>query len=128
MNTSKGWLIIEEYFHEGTISVVSIISPRKSSSYVREYVEQMYVDRFASINEKIAYNKNPKSSAFKIEKSLDKNSFSFGHDPTFRVYRCHKLSLKGNKLTYTYTYKVFKDEEGRDKPILNENTETINVT
>lgn len=126
MNTSKGWLIIEEYFHEGTESVVSIISPKKGFNYILEYAEQMYVDRFASINEKIAYMKKPKSSAFKIEKPLDKNCFSFGNDPTFRVYRCHKLILKGKKLTYTYNYMIFKDEERRDKPILNENTETIN--
>lgn len=127
MNTGKGWLIIEEYFHENTKSVVSIISPRKGIKYVREYVEQMYVDRFASINEKIAYKKNPKFSAFKIEEPSDNNTFSFGHDPTFRVYACHKLSLKGNKLTYIYKKRVFKDEERKDKPILKEKTGTVNV-
>ncbi len=128
MNAGKGWLIIEEFIFEGTESVVSIINPRRNSNYVRNYVEQMYVDRVASINEKIAYKKNPKSSAFKIEKSSDNSAFSFGDDPTFRVYFCHKLILKGNKLTYTYKNRVFKDEEGKDKPILKENTETVNVT
>lgn len=127
MNAGKGWLVIEEYFHEGTESVVSIISPRKGINYVRKYVEQMYVDRFASINEKIAYKKNPKSSPFKIEIfSPYGGVFSCGHDPTFRVYSCHKLSLKGNELTYTY--KVLKGEEGRHKPIFNEITKTVNVT
>ncbi len=59
MNIDKGWLVIEEYFDEDTISVVSIISPRRGSRYVCKYVEQMYVDWFASISEKIAYKKNP---------------------------------------------------------------------
>ncbi len=127
MNAGKGWLIIEEYFYEGTESVVSIISPRKGSSYVHKYVEQMYVDRFASINEKIAYKKNPKSSPFKIEiYSPYRGVFSCGDDPTFQVYFCHKLSLKGNELTYTY--KIFNGVELRNKPIFNEVTETVNVT
>ena len=34
-----------------------IISARRSLSYIQEYMEQIYVDKFASINEKFTYKK-----------------------------------------------------------------------
>ena len=60
MSLGTGWLIIEESIHTGTKSLVSIISPRKQERYVKEFMEQLYVDKYASFDEKIAYKKNNK--------------------------------------------------------------------
>ncbi len=125
MNYGKCWLVIEEYFHGGKKSLVSIIRPRKVRSYVRDYVEQMYVDKFASFNEKIAYKKNQKVSPFKVEEyGQNQGIISCGHEPTFRAYFCHKLKLKGRELTYTY--RVYREDNSQR--IAKEITETINVS
>ncbi len=68
MNLGTGWVIIEESFHSTEKRLVSIISARKCQKYVRDFMEQTYVDKFASINEKLSYKKNRKQSPFKIEK------------------------------------------------------------
>lgn len=97
MNLGTGWVIIEESFHSTEKRLVSIISARKCQKYVRDFMEQTYVDKFASINEKLSYKKNRKQSPFKIEKyEQTGTTISCGHDPMFRAYYCHQLKLIGN--------------------------------
>jgi len=124
MNIGTAWVLIEESFHSTEKRLVSIISARRNQDYICDYIEQAYVDRFASINEKIAYKKNKKQSPFKIENyEKAETIISCGHDPMFRAYYCHKLELNGD--TLIYKYRVIKgDFEHR---ISNEYEGAINV-
>lgn len=54
----KAWVILEESFHSEDKRLVAVISPRKTGAYVAEYIEQAYVDRFASFDEKITFKKD----------------------------------------------------------------------
>lgn len=112
MDAGKAWLILEEYFHSGERRLLSIVSPRKTASYVCELMEQTYTDKFASIEEKITYKKDRKKSAFSMQayERRRPTTLSCGHEPTFRAYFCHKLKLDGGKLIFAY--RVFREEDG----------------
>ena len=112
MGAGKAWVILEEHFHSGERRLLSIVSPRKTVSYVCDFMEQMYIDKFASIHEKITYKKDRKKSALRMEEYEQRGptTLSCGHDPTFRAYSCHRLKLDGNKLIFTY--RVFRKENG----------------
>jgi hypothetical protein len=124
MNLGTGWLIIEE----GTKTLISIISPRKQESYVQDYMEQLYIDKFASIEEKIAYKKNKKSWPYPPQpvNPLFPYVLSCGHDPIFMAYRCHKLKQKDGEIEYTF--KTLKGQTKDLRPIIQENKRKINIT
>ncbi|MCX5883246.1 MAG: hypothetical protein NTU74_16050 [Deltaproteobacteria bacterium] len=126
MNTEKGWLIIEESVHNDTKTLISIISPRRTGSYVQKYMEQMYVDRFASIEEKIAYKKKPASWPYRANMP---NNYSgiidCGHDPIMMAYYCHKINLKNGVLKYTF--RTSKGQSTDLRPIFEEITRIMVV-
>ncbi|MBE7460112.1 MAG: hypothetical protein HS112_06275 [Zoogloeaceae bacterium] len=112
MDAGKAWVILEEHFHSDERRLLSIVSPRKTTSYVVDLMEQMYVDKFASITERITYKKDRKKSAFRMEEYERRGptTLSCGHEPTFRAYFCHKLKLDGDKLIFVY--RVLREENG----------------
>jgi len=128
MSLGTGWLIIEESAHTGTKTLISIISPRKRESYIQQYMEQLYVDKYASFEEKIAYKKNQKSWPYPAEPVTPVYPYvlSCGHDPIIMAYHCHKLKLKKGILEYTF--KTFKGQDEDMRPIINEINRKIKIT
>jgi len=105
MKLGKAWLIIEESIHEyPRKTLISIISPRKRERYVKQYIEQLYIDRYASFTEKIAYKKNQKSCPYPAKRatSIFPYILTCGHNPTIMAYYCCKLKLKDGVLEYTF--------------------------
>lgn len=100
----KGWVVLEEYFHCNTKSLISVLSPRKSREFVARYIEQAYVDKFGSFTEKIAFKKNRALSPFKMENYEEMNPtiLGCGHEPRYRAYFCHKLEVHEGMLNFTY--------------------------
>ncbi len=127
MNIGKSWLIIEESFHNNTKILLSMISPRRMGRYVQKYMEQVYVDKYASIEEKIAYKKKPNSWPYRAHMQGPYSGIiDCGHDPILMAYYCHKLSLENGVLTYTF--KTLKGQTDDLRPIFSENVSSINVT
>jgi len=124
MNLGTAWIIIEEHFHSNEKQLISILSARRSREYICDYIEQTYVDKYASFNERIDFKKNKKKSPFRIEKYECKGTIiSYGHDPMFKAYYCHKLKL--SEKTLLFSYRVFKgDFEHRE---INEYHSTIKI-
>ena len=99
----KAWLVMEESFHNEKKTLISIIDSRKSQAYVANYIEQLYVDRFASFEEAIDYKKNKKSVNYRIERyQISSTMITCGHDPIYRAYRCHALKKFENLLEFRY--------------------------
>lgn len=109
MVLGKAWLLIEESFHNDECRLLSVPSPRKSNKDIAEYIEQSYVDRFASFEEAVSYKNNPKKSPFRIEPyEISSTTIVCGHEPIYRAYRCHQLDVLETKLAFRYY--VFKGE------------------
>jgi hypothetical protein len=101
----KGWIIIEEHFHTQESFLISIINARKGKQYIQEYIEQIHVDKFASINEKFVYKKNRKNLPAYQEHNYQ-NMASVGHEPTFRGYFCEEFKIiDENTLEFSHTTK-----------------------
>lgn len=100
---------MEESFHSNEKRLVAVLSPRKTVAVVAEYIEQVYVDRFASFDEKIIFKKDKKKSPFKIERYMvSGTTISHGHDPMFNAYYAHKLERQGENLLFHY--RVYKGD------------------
>jgi len=114
MDAGKAWVILEEYFHSSDRRLVSIVSPRKTIEYVCDLMEQMYVAKFASLDERITYKKDRKRSAFRMENYQQRGPTLLwcGQEPTFHAYRCHRLQVKGNTLFFWY-YGTFQNSNER---------------
>ncbi len=126
MNIGKGCLIIEESIHKDNKSLVSIISPRRVGNYIKTYIEQMYVDKFDSIEEKIAYKKEPDSWPYRANTQGPYSGIiDCGHDPVMVAYYCHKLILKKDVLKYTY--KILEGQTNDLAPIFEEIEDCIKV-
>ena len=90
-------------------------------------MEQMYVDRFASIEEKIAYEKKPESWPYRANmQKYYPGIIDCGHDPIMMAYYCHKLNLKTGVLKYTF--KTLKGQTNDLQPVFEEIVCSINVT
>jgi len=87
----------------------------------------MYIDRFASLEEKIAYKKNPESWPYRANTQGPYSGIiDCGHDPILIAFYCHKLSIKNGVLKYTY--KTLKGQTEDLRPIFEEITCSMNVT
>lgn len=126
-NLGKGWLIIEQNYHEGTRQLISILNPRKTNSYIREYMEQVCVDRCASFREKILYKKDKSNWPLRVQKTpFDSRIMYCGHDPLFTAIYCTKLKLNGE--TLTYTFKKYRSGGDVLSPLFDDVVSTIDVT
>lgn len=100
----KGWLILSEDPASGAQEFLSLLSPRKSRSAVMSYVEQLYVDQFASLDEKVSYKKNRKTWPYPAEKVGLTNAICCGHSPIYWAHFCSDISISENALKGTYRY------------------------
>lgn len=106
-NLGKAWIILEESFHSNKKRLVAILSPRKTIAFVADYIEQAYVDQFASFDEKITFKKGKLESNFNITRhTAGGTTIRHGHDPMFNAYYAHKLERKGEILIFHY--RVYK--------------------
>jgi hypothetical protein len=88
---------------------LAVLSPRKTEKLVSKYIEQVYVDKFASFDEKITFKKDRNKSPYKIERyMISGTTISHGHDPMFNAYYAHKLERNGENLVFHY--RVFKGD------------------
>jgi hypothetical protein len=110
----KTWVVLEESYHSHEKRLVALLSPRRTEAYVAEYIEQTYVDRYASFDEKVVFKKDKKKSPFRIERYMISSTIiSHGHDPMFNAYYVHKLERKDENLLFHY--RVHKgDFDNRD--------------
>ena len=100
----KAWIIHSEDTSGGSIELISILSPRKTIRHVAEYVEQSYVDRFASIEEKIAYKKKRSNWPYPAEILQPAYVVSCGFGPYYLAHHCHHIRVDGNWLIGEYRF------------------------
>ena len=105
----KAWVVLEESFHSEEKRLIALLSPRKAGAHIAEYIEQAYVDRYASFDEKVVFKKDKKKSPFRIDHYMINGTIiSLGHDPMFNAYYAHKLNRKGENLLFHY--RVYKGD------------------
>jgi len=125
MNHGSGWILIEEYYHSRSRKLLSILPPRKSRRDVAAFMEQLYVDRHASIREKLGYKKHCKLAAYAVSTDMFNGTMHCGHEPFFICVFANKIVLRENNLEFHYRIAVNRDDPMN--PIFEARSQTITV-
>jgi hypothetical protein len=126
MDYGAGWIIFEQSYHQNTRKLVSILSARRTARDVSEFMEQIYVDRTGTVQERLSYKKSPKSAPYKVESDRLNNPLYIGHDPTLFGIRAHKILLKGE--TLEFRYKILSNPQGDPlRAIFEERSQSLQV-
>lgn len=110
MNHGPGWIVFEESQRKGTRRLLSILPARRKPKDVISFVQQTYVDRFASIDEKLRYKKHPESSPFNVLSDPHGCTIHVGDEPVYVAIRAHQIVLEDNVLKFHYRIVVSLDD------------------
>ena len=110
MNYGTGWVIFEESYREGTKKLVSILSPRRTPKDVSAFVEQLYIDRYGSIRERLGYKKSRKAAAYTPMMDGFGGVMHCGHEPYLVGIHAHKIVLRDGQLEFTYRIATNRDK------------------
>ena len=123
MNHGPGWVIYEESFHKRTKKILAILPSRKSVWEIERIVEQMYVNRYCSINEKLAYKKSRKFKPHTHLTDHYSGIIHYGHEPYFVCIPARKIILHEGMLELHYRIAINRDDPMN--PIFEPRNQTI---
>ncbi|KRG71290.1 hypothetical protein ABB27_03285 [Stenotrophomonas terrae] len=105
--------------------MLSVLSPRKNQQFVVQFMQQLYVDRFATIANRLAFKKS--SSNYPLEPMQDRfyPIIHVGHNPFFVGIRALDLRLTDNVLEFTY--KIATDTSDPFHPVYEPRSQSIVV-
>jgi hypothetical protein len=99
-----GWVVYEDnYPCGGRRKLVSLLSPRLARDAVVAFIEQIYVDRFATIAGRLNHKKHPRSDPL-CGTLLDRGGghVHVGDRPYFHGVYAREITLGGNTLKLDY--------------------------
>lgn len=105
------WVLYEESIHKKQRRLVSILPSRRSVPWIQEYMTQLHVDTEASLAERLAYKRSPKSYPLCVQMGIHINPMSIGHDRILFAIHAKALVVWGNVLEFKYDIldKVLED-------------------
>lgn len=97
----SAWLVTWEWIGDHAAvdkKVVTIINYRKSASYVKDFIEQLYIETSASISNKYSYAKSAKNNLYPAKyfrvKGVDWSGCMYcGHNPHLYARRVKNLRI-----------------------------------
>lgn len=110
MNYGCGWVVIEQYFHTGERRLISILPPKRTKSDVARYVGQAYIDRHASVKEKLSYKKRRKLPAYEVSQNAFDTVMHCGHEPFFVCFYSQKITLRTDLIEFQYKACINHDD------------------
>lgn len=110
MNHGPAWVIFQENYPKEGRSLLSLLSARKSTSEIALFMEQLYVDRFCSIETRIAYKKTRKSFVEKPIIDTYNQTIHLGYGPFFVGISAHQIALKNDVLEVSYRIAVDRSD------------------
>lgn len=125
MKHGPGWVIFEEHHPSGERRLLSVLSPRRNQKFVVQLMQQLYVDKFATIGDRLAFKKS--SSSYPLDPMQDRfyPIIHLGHNPFFIGVRALDLRLTDNVLVFTY--KIAIDTSDPFHPVYEPRSQSIVV-
>jgi hypothetical protein len=112
MKHGPAWILFEESYHSGSRKLLSIQPSRRTSRDIVSFMEQLYVDRFASMDERMQYKKSRDAATYKP--TVDGHTIHCGHDPFFVGIRARQTDLRGGLLEFHYRIIIRQSSEPLD--------------
>src|SRR6185312_139323 len=88
-----GWIVYEEYFHERSRRLISILPARLTAERLAQFLRQIYVDNHLSLQERLSYRRSPNSAPYQVMKGLHCNPLHIGHEPSLIGIHAHSMVL-----------------------------------
>ena len=125
MKHGPGWVIFEEHYPSGERRLLSVLSPRRNQKSVMQFMQQLYVDKFATIEDRLAFKKC--SDSYPLDPMQDRfyPIIHLGHNPFFVGIRALDLRLKDNILEFSY--KIATDTSDPFNPVYGPRSQSIVV-
>jgi hypothetical protein len=120
-----GWVVYQDdYPNSATVSLVSILPPRMSRESVAAFVEQVYVDRFATIEGRLSYKKHPRNNPL-CETLFDRGGslVHVGNGPFFHTVYARRITLEGTFLKVEY--RILVDASDLPNPVFEQRQMTV---
>ena len=125
MKHGPGWIIYEENYKKPGRNFISVLSSRKSWRSVKDYIKQLYVDRYGSITEKIEYKKSSKKFSYTFVPDNFTRTIHCGDDPYLVAISAQSIKIVGNKLEFTY--KIAADLSDPMNPVFEERSQSLEI-
>lgn len=123
MNHGPAWVIFQEHYPKSGRSLLSLLPARKSTSDVVRFMEQLYVDRFCSIETRIAYKKSRKGFSVKPIIDTYSQTIHLGDGPILVGISVHQVTLTNDVLEISY--KIAVDRSDPFNPIWERRSMTL---
>ena len=125
MKHSPGWVIFEERQPSGEKRLLSVLSPRRTQQFVVQFMQQLYVDKFGTIEDRLAFKKSSRSYPLVAMQDRFHPIVHLGNNPFFVAIRALDLRLTGNFLEFTYRIAI--DTSDPFRPVYEPRSQSIVV-
>lgn len=112
MKHGPAWIIFEESLRHGSKELISILPPRRPVHDVVAFMEQIYIDRTASLLERLRYKKSRDSAAYSPQ--LDGHVMHCGHDPFLVGIYAFQTCVKDGVLEFHYRIITTRAQHPKD--------------
>jgi hypothetical protein len=116
VNRGAGWIVYEDDASFGTPSrLLSVLPAHRSVASIAKYAEQVYVDRYGSLEERFHYRRKPQDSRYAARTDPRHGGIYVGQSPRFvGVYAQRIVSHAG---VLEFWYRIASDR-GAPGPVL----------
>lgn len=125
MKHGSGWVIFEDRYPSGEKRLLSLLPPRSNQKFVVQFMRQLYVDKYGTIEDRLAFKKSPSSYPLEPLQERFCPIIHLGHNPFFVGIRSFDIRLRGTVLEFTY--KIATDTSDPFRPVYARRSQSIVV-
>lgn len=96
----SAWVIVAEHTDGTGCELVSILPARKGRSFVGQFMQQAYADRFGSIDERLEFKRRPGQPRFALHEDSATGLMSVGNDPVYVALLAQRLAVTDDGLSF----------------------------
>lgn len=126
MDQSTGWVIYEDYGHrDEPRRLLSLLPAHNSCARVARVMEQMYAQRFASMEEPISPSvRRPRRPRFMAQKDARDGAIYVGHQPVYIGAYAHRMRV--TRTTLEFWYRISTRDHPR-RPVFEDRHQVLRI-
>lgn len=126
MDQAAGWVIYEDFGGEfPSRRLLSILPAHRSYAAIARVMEQMYAERFASMDEEAARSgKRPKRPRFMAQKDSLEGAIYVGHSPVYVGAYAHRFRVRDASVEFWYRIPVARH---RHQPVFEDRHQVVPI-
>ncbi|MDR0183439.1 hypothetical protein [Lysobacter arvi] len=116
VNRGAGWIVYEDDADFGSpCRLLSLLAAHRSVASIARHTEQLYVDRYGTIEERFAYKRRPQDSRYAAKTDPRHGGIYVGQSPRFVGVYAQRIVTHAGVLEFWYRIAT---ERGAPGPVL----------